>query len=114
MRIVVKIFYYLSIIILAIESLALALMSGSESNIINLKNTESVVLLSISLVLLVVLVSQFFKKLQPYSLILSIIALLALIALNLNIKLSTGGYLYVFWIVLVVVANTYLIRKNRL
>lgn len=112
MKVVVKIFYYLSVIILVIESLALALMSGSESNIINFKNTESVVLLSISIILLITLISQFFKKLQRYSLISSIIGLLGLIVLNLNIGLSNEGYLYVFWIVLVVIANVYLIRKK--
>ncbi len=114
MKIAIKIFYYLSLLILIVENLALALMSGSENNIINFKNKESIILLLISLVFIVVLICQLMnKKIRYYSFFFSLLGLLTLIVLTLNLKLSNEGYFYVSWVVLVLIANFFLLKENK-
>jgi hypothetical protein len=112
MKIIINIFYYTSIVLLAVESIILVLLNGSESHLINFRNQESVILLLISTMFFIALLFQIYKCLRKYSLWLSVLALLGLVFLNLNIKLSSDGYLYLAWILLVLAINIYLIKKK--
>lgn len=115
MKNIIKVFYYISISIFAFISLVLALMNGNKDNIINFENTETVLLLIFSLVMIFVIIGNFLnQKLKYYSLFLSIVVLfLYLIGfLSVNV-LSLEGYLLILWVVFTIIANFYIIKKRE-
>ena len=111
MKKIIKIFYYVSVIIIVFLSFMLALLNGNRDHIINLENKETIFLLSFVLVIIISLVIPLFnKKLKIYSFIISVIALVFCLLNFLRVEaLSFEGYMLISWIIITVFANTYLI-----
>jgi len=111
MKKIIRIFYYVSLAIIAYFSLALALLNGNSNKIINLENKETKYLLTFILLMIILVACQFLnKKIKLISLILSYILLVVYLV---NIFLMKN-YFDITWIGLTIVANIYLIVKCRM